>query len=65
MEAIRQFSLINQTGHGRGGQVELLSSDKMPLPPSSTAIPSLRRPSFRLCDPVRRHDRGLVRTLRF
>jgi len=32
VKAIRQFSLINQTGHGRGGPVELLSSDKMSLP---------------------------------
>lgn len=32
VKAIRQFPLINQTGHGRGGRVELLSSDKMSLP---------------------------------
>lgn len=34
VKAIRQFPLINQTGHGRGDRVELLSSDKMSLPPS-------------------------------
>jgi len=32
VKAIWQFPLINQTGHGRGGPVELLSSDKTSLP---------------------------------